>query len=261
MSKRSLGLVPPGGGSEPLKTGFPSLDTASLKDNHPPRQAAELRRVEAPLQPKRLLPVQAAGLRIKELGYDVIALRDGKAAPNIGWPRTPNTPDRIRRWTGRTIAVRLKGSDLFVIDLDVHVAAVRDAILAELTTRWPEFAGSCLKRHSQAITLALIGRSSSAKRSFATRWHIGEGRRSDGRQGRVSHRQQHEISRCAGAPAARAATTITSAGRSSRCRRTSSRGFRTRTSIAALRPLRGGHAGAWSHGETFVGGRQAGLRR
>ena len=149
---KSGGPAPVGTGSEPLKTvGFPSLDTASLKANRPPLQAAELVRLEAPLQPKkRLLPVQAAGLRIKELGYDPIALRDGKDKPNIGWPRTPNTPDRIRRWTGRTIAVRFKGSDLFVIDLDVHVAAVRDAIVAALTARWPEFMACCLRRHSQS---------------------------------------------------------------------------------------------------------------
>jgi hypothetical protein len=111
-----------------------------------------------PLPPKRILPVRA-----------------GKDKPNIGWPRTPNSPANIARWTGRSAAVRLKGSDLFVIDLDVHVEAVRDAIVAELTARWPRFMAACLRRHSQAIKLALIGRASTVKRSLATRWFAGEG--------------------------------------------------------------------------------------
>jgi hypothetical protein len=120
-------------------------------------------------------PLRVAALRLKELGYDPIALRDGKGTPLPGWPKTSNEPTRIRRWTGRSLAIRLKGGDLFVIDLDVNVAAVRDAILAELTARWPAFMSSCLRRHSQAVTLALIGRCSTVKRNFVSRRFVGEG--------------------------------------------------------------------------------------
>src|SRR6516162_2971297 len=44
-----------------------------------------------------------------------------------------------------------------------------------LTERWPQFMAGCLRRHSGAVTRALIGRAATAKRRFGTRRYIGEG--------------------------------------------------------------------------------------
>ena len=57
------------------------------------------------------------------------------------------------------------GNDVFVFDIDVRIEAVRDDILAAWTERWPEFMAGCLRRHSGAVTLALIGRCGTVKRS------------------------------------------------------------------------------------------------
>jgi hypothetical protein len=118
--------------------------------------------------------MRAAALQLKQSGFDPIPM-NGKAGPFKGWPRMRNEPERIRRWSARTVAIRLKGSDLFVIDIDVNVAAVRDAIMAELTARWPAFMVSCLRRHSQRTTIALVGRASTVKQNFVSRRFVGEG--------------------------------------------------------------------------------------
>jgi hypothetical protein len=113
-------------------------------------------------------------LRLKQLGYDVIPIR-GKDAPYKGWPKMPNDEVAIQDWSGSGAAIRMKGSELLVIDLDVRVEAARDQMLDWLTTRHSEFMASCLRRHSGAITLALIGRTVTAKGTQKTARYVGAG--------------------------------------------------------------------------------------
>lgn len=126
------------------------------------------------LKPKKANAMREAWAQLKRLGYDVIPLFD-KESPYKGWPRIPNDEAAIRRWNGSTAGIRLYGSDLFVIDLDIRIAAVRDAIVADLEARWPAFMASCLRRHSGGVTLALIGRTATVKRFRPTRRFEGQG--------------------------------------------------------------------------------------
>src|SRR5262245_40290247 len=89
--------------------------------------------------------------QLKQLGYDVIPLY-AKDAPHKGWPKMPNDAAAIRRWNGAGAAIRMRGSELLVIDLDVHVEAVRDQMLGWLTEHHPDFMASCLRRRSGAIS-------------------------------------------------------------------------------------------------------------
>jgi Bifunctional DNA primase/polymerase, N-terminal len=114
-------------------------------------------------------------LRLKQLGYDVIPLSRGKHGGGKGWPTKPNDEVAIRDWSGSGAAIRMKGSELLVIDLDVRVEAARDQMLDWLTTQHPEFMASCLRRHSGAITIALIGRTVTAKGTRKTARYVGEG--------------------------------------------------------------------------------------
>jgi hypothetical protein len=114
-------------------------------------------------------------LKLKQLGYDVIPLSGGKNGGGKGWPTKPNDEVAIRRWNGSGAAIRLYRSDLFVIDFDVHAAEVRDKMLAWLTEHHPSFMAKCLRRHSGAITIALIGRCVTAKGTTKTARYSGEG--------------------------------------------------------------------------------------
>jgi hypothetical protein len=107
-------------------------------------------------------PLTAVRLQLKALGYDPIPVRINKR-PYKGWPNEPNDPAAIAGWARHMASVatgiRLyKSPRLFVIDLDVRIADVRDAILEAYTKRWPQFMRDCVRRHSQGVTLALIGR-------------------------------------------------------------------------------------------------------
>ena len=110
--------------------------------------------------------------QLKTLGYDPIPI-SGKDRPRKGWPKMPNDPAAIMRWNGSGAAVRLYRSDLFVIDLDIHVPAVRDKMLDWLDEHHPGFMKGCLCRHSERVTLALIGRCVTAKGTRKTARFIG----------------------------------------------------------------------------------------
>jgi DNA polymerase I-like protein with 3'-5' exonuclease and polymerase domains len=125
--------------------------------------------------PKRGKTIQAARVELKRLGYDVIPLISGKGTPLKGWPMMPNNEASILTWPGSAAGIRLLGSKLFVIDLDIRVAAVRDTILAMLEHRWPGFMAGCLRRHSGAVTLALIGRTVTSRGHAATARFAGAG--------------------------------------------------------------------------------------
>jgi hypothetical protein len=118
-------------------------------------------------------PLTIARLRLKAVGYDPIPLRIDKK-PYPGWPREPNNPKDIAYW-GRyagcvATGVRLYQSPgLFVLDLDIHIAAVRDAILKTYKQRWPTFMVNCVRRHSQGVSLALIGRCDTNKGTLKSR--------------------------------------------------------------------------------------------
>jgi hypothetical protein len=112
--------------------------------------------------------------KLKQLGYDVVPIR-GKDHPYKGWPTMPNDEVAIGEWSGSGAAVRMKGSELVAIDLDIHVEGVRDKMLQWLTEHYPEFMATCLRRHSQATTLMLIGRMLTAKKTIKTKRYIGEG--------------------------------------------------------------------------------------
>jgi hypothetical protein len=112
--------------------------------------------------------------QLKQLGYDVIPIR-GKDAPYKGWPKMPNDEAAIQDWSGSGAAIRMKGSELLVIDLDVRVEAAHDKMLGWLTEHHPEFMDKCLRRHSGAVTLALIGRTVTAKGTQKTSRYAGEG--------------------------------------------------------------------------------------
>jgi hypothetical protein len=72
------------------------------------------------------------------------------------------------QWYDST-AIRTYGHDVFVIDLDVTIAPVCEAILRAYEARWPVFMGQCLRRHSGAAKIALIGRCATVRRSFKSR--------------------------------------------------------------------------------------------
>ena len=112
--------------------------------------------------------------QLKQLGYDVIPLY-AKDAPHKGWPKMPNDEAAIAGWSGAGAAIRMRGSELLVIDLDVHAAAGRDLMLDWIGEHHPEFMAKCLRRHSEAISLALIGRTVTAKGTQKTARYVGEG--------------------------------------------------------------------------------------
>ena len=87
----------------------------------------------------------------------------------------PNDEAAIEGWSGSGAAVRMRGSELLVIDLDVHVAAARDLMLDWMGEHHPEFMAKCLRRHSGAISMALIGRTVTAKGTQKTSRYVGEG--------------------------------------------------------------------------------------
>jgi len=111
-------------------------------------------------------------LRMKAFGYDIIPLQLNKV-PFFGWRTAPNNPENIRYWRGYATGVRLRNSmSLFALDLDVRIEALRDAIVTAYEQRWPAFMAGCLRRHSQATTLMLIGRCCTAKgMRQSSRWH------------------------------------------------------------------------------------------
>lgn len=109
------------------------------------------------LPPKLSTVYRPNYLVLRALGYDVIPLVD-KSTPKFGWQTQHNDPADIAQWRGFAAGVRLYGTDLFAIDMDVTDAGVRDAQLKVLETHWPAFMASCLRRHSGAIKLMLIGR-------------------------------------------------------------------------------------------------------
>ena len=113
-------------------------------------------------------------LLLKQNGFDPIPLWD-KVSPRKGWPKMPNDAASILTWEGAAIGVRFYRSDLFVIDMDIHVEAVRDAILAMIKKRWPKFAAECVQRHSGGVTLALMGRCVTAKGTKKTARFIWSG--------------------------------------------------------------------------------------
>jgi hypothetical protein len=100
-------------------------------------------------------------------GKDPIPLKRDKK-PYFAWPREPNNPEDIARWARYAgcvaTGIRLyRSPGLLVLDLDLRIAAVRDAILQAYEERWPQFMANCVRRHSQGVPLALIGRSDSNK--------------------------------------------------------------------------------------------------
>jgi len=121
------------------------------------------------LKPKRITLYRPVWHKIKANGFDVIPLLEGKAHPLPGWPTMPNEATDIERWNGRAAAIRMYGSGLVVIDIDVRIAAVVDEIVAMLTARWPDFMARCLRRHSGAAKLALIGRAETERHYLNTR--------------------------------------------------------------------------------------------
>jgi hypothetical protein len=112
-------------------------------------------------------------LQLNERGYDPIPLRTNKK-PYVDWPREPNSPEDIARW-GRyagcvATGIRLyRSPGLFVLDLDIRIVAVRDAILQAYEQQWPQFMANCVRRHSQGVPLALIGRSDTNKGTLKSR--------------------------------------------------------------------------------------------
>ena len=119
-------------------------------------------------------------LQLKALGYDPIPVRIGKK-PYEGWPSEPNDPASIASWdrhmASAATGIRLYQSPaLFVLDLDIHILSVRDAILRAYEERWPEFIGDCVRRHTQGVTLALIGRCDTNRGALkSTRWRGRDG--------------------------------------------------------------------------------------
>jgi len=135
---------------------------------------AEARRGDDPrvgtvLKPKRVTLYREVWRQIKANGYDVIPLAFGKDRPFKGWPTMPNDAAAIETWNGRSAAIRMYGSSLLVIDIDVRRAAIADAIVQMLERRWPAFMATCLRRHSGGVKLALIGRVNTQQRYLDTR--------------------------------------------------------------------------------------------
>ena len=119
---------------------------------------------------ENLKPIAAIRLQIKRCGYDLIPVREDKKGIT-GWPKMPNEEAKVRRWGLPATGIRMFGNDVFVLDLDILIEAVCDEILAEYTEQWPEFMRDCLRRHSGAVKIALIGRCNTAKRSRQTRFY------------------------------------------------------------------------------------------
>jgi hypothetical protein len=131
-----------------------------------------------PLQPRECR-LTAVRLQIKAGGYDIIPLRDKKGFE--GWPKQPNDETAIRKWWGTATGIRMYRHDVFVLDIDVKIAAVVKAILDAYTERWPAFMQACLRRHSGAHTIALIGRCNTAKRWKRTWRFLAEPDDTDGK--------------------------------------------------------------------------------
>jgi len=112
-------------------------------------------------------------LQLKQLGYDVIPIF-AKDKPYKGWPAMANDAAAIAKWNGNGAAVRMRGSELLVIDFDVHVEAARDQMLAWMGAQHPGFMAHCLRRHSERVSIALIGRTITAKGTQKTARYIGE---------------------------------------------------------------------------------------
>jgi len=124
------------------------------------------------LKPKRVELYRPVWQKIKDNGYDVIPLAEGKAHPFKGWPELPNGPGDIARWNGRAAAVRMFGSNLLVIDADTRMPIARDAVLGVIEDGWPEFYRQCLWRHSGGVKVALIGRTKTDRRTMQSRsWY------------------------------------------------------------------------------------------
>lgn len=122
-------------------------------------------------------PIRDIALQLKALGYDPIPLRGGKHTPPRGWPTLANGPDAIARWTGQTLAVRMRGTPaLTVFDLDVDDAVVRDRILGLWSDRWPAFFAAAPRRHSGRIKIAIFGRLKTERRRMQSGgWVDGNG--------------------------------------------------------------------------------------
>jgi hypothetical protein len=119
------------------------------------------------------MTLTAVRLQLKALGYDPIPLKIDKK-PYVDWPKEPNTPEDIARWARYfgcvATGIRLyRSPGLLVLDLDIRIPAVRDAILQAYEERWPQFMANCVRRHSQAVSLALIGHSDTNKGTLKSR--------------------------------------------------------------------------------------------
>jgi hypothetical protein len=115
----------------------------------------------------------AVRLQLKALRYDPIPLKIDKK-PYSGWPKEPNDPGSITQWEryagGKATGIRLYQSPtLFVLDIDIRIVAVRDTILQAYEQRWPQFMANCVRRHSQSVPIALIGRCDTNKGTLKSR--------------------------------------------------------------------------------------------
>jgi hypothetical protein len=110
------------------------------------------------LPPKPIHSRRQVWLAIKNNGYDVIPLKSGKDSPFRHWPSIPNEPADIATWNGRAAAIRTYGTELFIIDNDTTAPAARAAVMAVIGEKYPAFLDQCLHRHSGAVKIALIGR-------------------------------------------------------------------------------------------------------
>src|SRR5262245_11436749 len=99
------------------------------------------------LQPKRINPALEIRLKLKAAGYDVIPYY-GFRKNFKGWPHMPNAEEDIRRWGGAGASIRMKGSGVCCIDIDVADEALNEAVLCMLEARWPAFMERCVMRHS-----------------------------------------------------------------------------------------------------------------
>jgi hypothetical protein len=125
---------------------------------------------------KKIPPIRAVALKLKQLGYDVIPLYDGKSKPPKKWPELLNTPEEIATWNDPTIAVRTFGTETVVwFDADVQRQDALDGILAGWTERWPDFMARCVRRHSGAVKVTLVGRLvTDKKRMWSSRYGVTE---------------------------------------------------------------------------------------
>jgi len=110
------------------------------------------------LKPKAIHARRQVWLDIKANGYDVIPLKSGKDSPFRNWPSIPNEPADIATWNGRAAAIRTYGTELFIVDNDTTAPAARAAVMAVIGEKYPAFLDQCLHRHSGAVKIALIGR-------------------------------------------------------------------------------------------------------